>query len=341
MPVDQQTTKFLVILLFSCVFTGLLSVPFINLLYRLKFRAPKTKSVDFFGHKTIFNKLHGKKGGTPTGGGILIIIAAFLFTYVFYTTTQFQFNWTSNILFLTLFSFGFLGFYDDLQKFFGFEKRGFFGLRIRHKFLFQWILGFGISWLLYSKMGFDSIWLPLGGSINLGQWFVPFGALVIVATSNAFNITDGLDGLAGGLLIISLGAFWYLATFSPFSGDIILFITVLLGSLLAFLYFNINPARIFMGDAGALAFGAMLGVVALLVDRVIVLPIIGGVFAIETISDLIQWGSMLTRGGKKVFKIAPLHHHLEAVGWHETKITMRFWLLGMFLAIVGVLVASL
>jgi len=337
-----QTAKFLAILLLSTIFTGALSIPFINLLYKLKFRAPKTTSKDFLGKETPFAKLHGKKIGTPTGGGILIAVSTFLFSAIFYALTSFRFNWTSNILFLTIFSFGLLGLYDDLQKFFKLKKRGFFSLRLRHKFLVQWILGLAISWLLYTEIGgLENIWLPGGAALNIGLWFVPLGALAIVATSNAFNITDGLDGLAGGLLVIALGAFTFLATRSPLGGDITVFIAVLVGSLLAFLYFNIHPARIFMGDTGALAFGALLGVIALMTNRLIALPIIGGVFAIETISDFIQWGSMLFRDGKKVFKIAPLHHHFEAIGWEETKVTMRFWLAGTLLALLGTLVASL
>lgn len=336
-----QTAKFLAILLSSLVFTGALSIPFINLLYRLKFRNPKVESKDFLGRHTLFAKLRGGKIGTPTGGGILIIGATFLFTVIFYSLTRFELNWTSHILFLTLFSFGLLGFYDDLQKFLSFKKKGFFGFRIRYKFLVQWTLGLGIGWLLYSKMGLDSIWLPFGGRWDLGVGFVVLAAAAIVATSNAFNITDGLDGLAGGLLMIALAPFWYLASLSPFGGDITLFIVVLLGSLLAFLYFNIYPARIFMGDTGALAFGAMLGVIALMADRVLVLPIIGGVFVVEALSTILQLGSMHLRGGKRVFKIAPLHHHLEALGWHETKVTMRFWLAGVFLAILGTFIALL
>ncbi len=342
MIIIPQTAKYLGVLLLSFLFTGGLAIPFINLLYQLKFRAPKVKSKDFFGRRTVFNRLHGHKVGTPVGGGILVIVSAFLFSYFFYAVTAFQLNWTSNILFITLFSFGLLGLYDDLQKFFNIERTGVFGLRIRHKFMLQLLLALGIGWLLYSQMGFDSVYVPiLRSELYLGGGYIVYAAIVIVATCNAFNITDGLDGLAGGLLMIALVAFWHLATLCPYSGDIILFIAVMLGGLLAFLYFNIKPARFFMGDSGALAFGAMLAVVSLLVRRSLALPIIGGVFVVEASSSLVQWGSMLYCSGKKIFKIAPLHHHFEALGWEETKVTMRFWLAGAVLAFAGLLFALL
>ncbi len=332
----SQTAKFLGILLLSLFFTASLLVPFINFLYFLKFKNPKTESKDFLGRKSLFNELHGWKVGTPTGGGILIIISTFLFSLIFYGITNFEFNWTSNIIFIALFSFGLLGLYDDLRKFFKFGNQGFFGLRARYKFLIQWLLGFTIGYFLYSKMGLGSVYIPiLRQSLEMGIYYIPFAAFIIVAASNAFNITDGMDGLAGGLLLITLIAFWYLASLSPFSGDIIIFIVVLLGSILAFLYFNIFPARIYMGDTGALAFGAMLGVVALMMNQAIAFIFIGGLFFTEAASSLIQLASMKYRNGKKVFKIAPLHHHLEALGWPETKVTMRFWLFGIALAIFG------
>lgn len=338
----SQTAKFLGILLLSLLFTAGLSIPFINFLYLLKFKNPKTESKDFLGRKSLFNDLHGWKVGTPTGGGILIILSTFIFSLIFYTFTQFEFNWTSHIIFLTLFSFGILGFYDDIRKFFKFGLAGFFGLRARYKFLIQWILGFIIGYFLYSKMGLNSVYIPiLRQTLELGMFYIPFAAFVVVAASNAFNITDGMDGLAGGLLLFALVALWYLSTLSPFGGDIILFVVVLMGSVLAFLYFNIFPARIYMGDTGALAFGAMLGVVALMANQAIPLFIIGGIFFVEAGSSLIQLASMKYRNGKKVFKIAPLHHHLEALGWPETKVTMRFWLFGIALAILGTFFALL
>lgn len=330
------------ILLLSMAFTALLIVPFIDFLYKLRFRSPQYKSEDLTGKKTLFNKLHGHKKGTPTGGGILIIISSFLFSLLFYVVTQFAINWTTIILFFTLFSFGFLGLYDDIQKFFGFKKTGVWGFRFRYKFLIQWILAFFIGWLLYSEMNLHTIYIPiLNFNFEISNFYIPFAATVIVATSNAFNITDGLDGLATGLLLIVLTVFWVLSGKSIHHGDVELFIAVLMGALLPFLYFNIYPARLFMGDTGALAFGAVLAVIALIIDQALILPIVGGVFVTEAASSLIQWGSILLRNGKKVFRIAPLHHHFEAIGWDETKVTMRFWLFGAILAFIGLFLATL
>lgn len=324
-------------------FTGMLMIPFINLLYKLKFRQTKNLSIDFKGQKTLYNELHGWKVGTPVGGGILIVVSVFLFSLIFYAITEFRLNWTSTILFTTLFSFGLLGLYDDVRKFFKKETRGIFGLRIRYKFLLQWLLAFLVSYLIFRYMNIDYITLPYifgKTTLNLGWLFIPLAATLVVFFTNAFNITDGMDGLSGGLLLISLSALWFLCGKCIHHGDITLFIATLMGALIPFLYFNIYPARLFMGDAGALAFGAMLAVIALMIDGAAVLLIIGGVFVAEALSTLLQWSSMWIRSGKKLFLIAPLHHHFEALGWDETKVTMRFWLAGVILAFVGLFVAT-
>ncbi|MFH1895878.1 MAG: phospho-N-acetylmuramoyl-pentapeptide-transferase [bacterium] len=339
--------KLLLVVLGSLSFTAFLTVPFINLLYKLKFKNPKAISEDMYGKKTIFNKLHGQKVGTPTGGGILIIGSAFLFSIVFYSLTRFAFNWTAAVLFLTMFLFGVLGFYDDYKKFFGKgkDKGVFWGLRFKHKLIIQIIFAAIIVFFLNQKMGLSAVRLPLMGSVDFGWWYIPFAVSVIVGTCNAFNITDGLDGLSSGLLLIALAPFLYLTSFSNYGGDVGLFIAVIVGPLLTFLYFNIYPARLFMGDTGALALGAMLGVIALLTNQAVALIFIGAVFVVEACSTLIQWASIiLVHKGKlekKVFKIAPLHHHFEALGWPETKVTMRFWLAGAFFATLGLLVALL
>lgn len=339
--------KFLIVVLASLAFTFVLALPFINLLYTLKFRNPKAKSEDMFGKKTIFNQLHGHKVGTPTGGGILIIGSAFIFSILFYSITQFSLNWTAAILFLTMFLFGSLGFYDDYKKFFGKGKEEgiFWGLKFKHKLVIQVLLALVIAFLINQKMGLSEVRLPLMGNVDFNWTYIPFAVVVIVGTSNAFNITDGLDGLSSGLLLIALAPFLYLTSFSPYGGDVALFIAVMVGPLLAFLYFNIFPARFIMGDVGALALGAMLGVIALLVNQPIALVFIGAVFVAEAASSLIQWVSIILvhkgKMQKKVFKIAPLHHHFEAIGWPETKVTMRFWLVGAFFATLGLLIALL
>jgi len=334
--------KFILILLASLAFTFVSAIPFINFLYRLKFKSGKVTGKDIFGRQSEYLKIQGHKVGTPIGGGILMIFSISAFLIIFYSLTRFSFNWTSHILFLTLIIFGILGFYDDAMKMLRWWKRGkIFNLSFKWKFSLQWLGAFVISYLIYSKIGVSSVSLPLMGILNLGWFFIPWGAFVIVASTNAFNITDGMDGLSTGLLLIVLAPMFYLASFSTFGSDIGVFITVLVGTLLAFLYFNIYPARLFMGDTGALAFGALLGAIALIIGQSFAIFILGAVFYVEAATSALQIFYSLATGGKRIFKIAPLHHHFEALGWPETKVTMRFWLAGAFFATLGLLVALL
>lgn len=329
------------ILLLSFTTTFVLAVPFINLLYKLKFQRQKeTGQKNIFGEVTsIVNRLHAWKVGTPNAGGLLVIFVSIVFSALFYRFTKFHLNWTAYILYFTLFSFGALGLYDDARKFFGYKTAGVWGLRIRFKFALQWLLSLVIGLALYSYMGLHTIALPYNYQIDLGAFYPIFAAFVIVATVNAVNLADGLDGLANGLLIIALAAFWWLASLTRMA-DIDVFIAVMIGSLLAFHYFNIFPARVWMGDTGALALGGMLAVIALMLNQVFVLPFIGAVFVLETGTTIIQWVSKATLG-KKVFISTPIHHHFEAIGWDETKVTMRFWLAGAISAFIGLFIALL
>ncbi len=334
--------KFTGILLLSLVFTGLLLVPFINLLYALRFRQKQVRTRKTGGQR----ELHSWKVGTPIGGGILIIVSVFLFSSLFYLITDYKINLTTIVLLLTLGLFGLLGLYDDIRKFFRLGRAHARVLPAWFKLLLQIAAAATISYMLYANMGIDTIRIPVLGSfiglphLYLGLLFVPFATLTIVSSSNAFNITDGLDGLSTGLLLIALTALWYLAGMSPFAGDVILFIAVLMGALIAFLYFNIFPARLWMGDTGSLAFGAMIAVIALLIDQALILPFIGGMFVIEGASSFAQILSKKFRQGKKIFLLAPLHLHFQKLGWDETKVTMRFWLFGAILAWVGIFIAT-
>ena len=337
------------ILILSLVVTLFASIPFINLLYRLKFQRQVESQKDIFGSYTsIVNRLHGWKAGTPNAGGILIIFISIVLSAVFFkivpgydiVTKLYGVNWTPVILYLTLIGFGSLGFYDDIRKFYSLKIAGTWGLRLRYKFLLQVILSLGIGYLLFSQLGLNSVHIPiLNTDLYLGNLFVIWAAFVIISTTNAVNITDGLDGLAVGLIIMALAAFWVLSAGIGLSGTT-LFIAVMIGSLLAFLYFNIYPARVWLGDTGALALGAVLAVIALLVDASLILPLIGFVFVIEAASSLVQ---MVTKGlfKKRILTAAPLHHHFEAKGWDETKVTMRFWLVGAVFAFVGLFIAYL
>jgi phospho-N-acetylmuramoyl-pentapeptide-transferase len=338
------------VLLFSFLLTSAAIVPFINLLYFLKFQRAKQQTRDVFGKLTpVFNLFHRNKAGVPVGGGLLVIaVVSVLFAVVLPTirylgieVTSIHSNITAevNILFFTFLSFGVLGLYDDIKKFFKLEAAGFFGLRMKYKLLFQIILASVISFMLYHNLGISFINIPFIGAFDLGFLFIPFATFTIVSFANAVNITDGLDGLAGGVLMISLFGFWLL-TASILDIPLSLFLALWIGSLLSFLYFNVFPARIFMGDVGSLAFGASLAVVGLLIGKVFSLIIFGFIFFLEISSSLAQLLSKRFRG-KKILPAAPLHLSLQKHGWEEPKIVQRAWLVQILLTLFGVWLASL
>ncbi len=331
-------------LIFSFTLTSILIVPFINTLYALKFQRAKQKTLDALGNRTpVFDHFHNIKKGVPVGGGLLVlIIVTVLFVLVFplikglgiEITSLYPLSKEVNILFFTFISFGALGLYDDIKKFFKFEKNHFFGLRMKHKLILQLLLSGVISWMLFYDLGIDFINVPFFGQLQLGWLAIPFSMFVIVSFTNAVNITDGLDGLAGGVLMISLFGLWFI------SGKVVdvpisLFISILLGSLISFLYFNIYPARLFMGDVGALAFGATLAVIGLLVGKVVALLVIGFIFVVEIFTSLTQLLSKKFRG-KKLYPVSPLHLWLQLNGWAEPKIVQRAWLVQIMLTIFGV-----
>jgi phospho-N-acetylmuramoyl-pentapeptide-transferase len=342
-------TLILGLLLASFFITSAVIIPFINTLYKLKFqRLSQATTKDAFGKLTpVFNLFHKHKGGTPVGGGLLVIIVvSLLFSFIFPLIRFFGITVTANhplndevqIIFFTFISFGLLGLYDDTKKLFGVKKNGFFGLRMRHKIIIQTILGVVIALMLYFNLGLDILNLPVIGVIKLGWWYIPFAAFCIVAFANAVNITDGLDGLAGGVLMITLFALWFLSA-AILDTPLSVFIALWLGALISFLYFNVFPARIFMGDVGALSFGATIAVIGLLLGKIIAVAIVGGIFVMEIISSLLQLTSKKFRG-KKIIPVAPLHLWMQQIGWEEPKIVMRFWLAGIMLALFGLWLAT-
>lgn len=330
------------LLIFSFIVTGALIIPFINLLYQLRFRRLDQSTKDAFGkHTPIYDKFHKKKAGTPVGGGLLIIVVvSLLFAITFplirflgvFITEVYSLTDEINVIFFTFLSFGLLGLYDDIHKFLA-VKNGFFGLRLRHKLIIQWILAFVVALLLFFNLKIDILNIPFVGVINLGWLYVPFAASVIVSFTNALNITDGLDGLASGLLMIALFALWFLSA-SILDTPLSIFLALWLGGVIAFIYFNVFPARIFLGDVGALSFGATFAVVGLLVGKVVALVVIGGIFVIEVSSSLMQLISKKYRR-KKLFPVAPAHLWLQKIGWEEPKIVTRAWLAGIMLAVFG------
>lgn len=280
----------------------------------------------------IMAKLHEKKAGTPVMGGLLIWITTALLTIIF--------NLSRTATWLPLFSLvatGIVGAVDDVLNVRGIGEKG-GGLTIRQKFpIYAAIAAIG-AWWFYYKLGWNSIHIPAMGDFNIGILYIPLFIIVLVWMAFASNETDGLDGLAGGIFACSYGAFAIIALLQGQSG-LAVFCATVMGALFAFLWFNIPPARFFMGDTGSMALGMTLGVVAFLTNAVIPLFLITSVFSIEGLSFIIQFLSKKLRNGKKIFISSPLHHHFEAIGWPEYKITMRFWVFGAVSAVAGLALA--
>jgi len=312
----------------------------------IKFKIGKQiRDVALSGEKSkIFSKLHAKKSGTPTMGGLLIwgtIIVVALFSRVLSAMGLSDRSLLNRketwIPIFTLLTCGILGAVDDYLNVKGIGRTK--GLSAKLKLLWLTIFSAAGGWWFYSKLGYDQIIIPLPGIeyLYVGWWYIPIFILVIISTANAVNFTDGLDGLASGLLIMAFGAFGIIAYTE---GLLILsaLCGVISGALLAFLWFNIPPARFYMGDTGSLALGATLGVIAMLTKQTLTLPIIGFIFVIEALSVIIQLTSKKLFK-KKVFKIAPIHHHFEKNGWAEFTVVMRFWIIGGIFTAVGTILA--
>ncbi|MBL7036515.1 hypothetical protein ISR94_01515 [Candidatus Microgenomates bacterium] len=339
------------LVMFSFFITAALVVPFINFLYKI--HLTRRKEAPKKGKIPLFDKLHDRKAGTPVGGGVLIIaVVALLFSIVFpvvrhfgiYIETAHNLPTELFIIFFTFISFGFLGLLDDVVKTFGKPNKGVlgfaFGLSRRVKFALQWVLAIIASFVIYKNLGIDIINIPMFGIVlHLGWWYIPFSAFVIVSFTNAFNITDGLDGLSSGLLAICLSVFGIIAA-TGLDTPLAIFIGLWIGALIAFLYFNIWPARIWLGDAGALSFGATLAVIGLLSGSIVALVVIGGIFILEIISSAVQilgWKFLK----RPILPLAPLHNTLFARGWEEPKIVTRAWLAGIILGIFGLWLATI
>lgn len=339
---------YLFIVFISFILNFILIIPFINFLYKKKFQRVEQQTKDAFNKPTpIFDKFHQHKKGTPVGGGILILLSTvsifFISLFLFFIfNKKIISNYPSaipeiKILLFTFLSFGLLGIYDDLIKIFLWQKDQFLGLRLRHKLIIEVFLAIIISYWLFMELKIDIIHIPYVGVFKISWLYILFASFVIVAFANAVNITDGLDGLASGILLFTLSSFWVVSR-SILDVPTSLFIAAWLGGLIAFLYFNIYPARIFLGDAGALSFGATFAVVGLILGKAFALPIVGGVFVIEIVSSLIQLlGKKFL--GRKIFPVAPFHLWLQLKGWEEPKIVMRLWVITILFAVFGLMVA--
>jgi phospho-N-acetylmuramoyl-pentapeptide-transferase len=301
--------------------------------YRYKFWKKQRTTSTTGENLSVFTKLHANKfkRNIPTMAGLIFVLAITIVT-LFFNLDRAE-TW---LPLAALLGGAAVGLLDDIINIRG-DGRGVAGLRSNLKFAMITCIGLGLGWYFFVKLGVDVVHVPFLGDWTLGWLIVPLFAFVVVAAGNAVNITDGLDGLAGGLVSISYGAFGIIALLQ---GQFFLagFCFTIVGALLSYLWFNIYPARFFMGDVGSFALGTSLGVVAMLTDTLFLLPIIGIVFVIEAGSSLIQIFSKRVFK-RKIFISAPIHHHLEATGWPETKVTMRFWVIGYVAAFIGVFIA--
>jgi len=301
--------------------------------YRFKFwKRQRTSSTTGEALK-IFTKLHANKfkRNIPTMAGTVFVLAIVVITFFF------NLDRAETWLPLAALAGGaVVGLIDDIINIRGGGK-GVAGLRSSLKFLMISAIGLLLGYFFYDRLDVTAVTIPFVGLWQLGWLIIPIFAFVVVSTGNAVNISDGLDGLAGGLAAMAFGSFGIIALLQ---GNAILagFCFTVVGALLSYLWFNIYPARFFMGDVGSFALGTSLGVVAMLTDSLFILPIIGLVFVVEAGSSLIQIFSKKVFK-RKIFISAPIHHHLEAIGWPETKVTMRFWVIAAVCSFVGVLVA--
>lgn len=272
---------------------------------------------------------HQVKAGTPTFGGLIIWVPAFIVTAI-------AVDWRDHrsiLLPLAMIGItGAAGFVDDLGTL---QHRTQTGLSWRFKIGFLTLLAVGASWVLYDQIDVQSINIPWVGKYQLGLFYVPIAIAIIVATSSAVAISDGLDALTGGTTLLAFLAYGIIA-FIQGQPYVATFAFIIAGANLGFLWFNAHPAMVFMGDTGALALGSSLAIVALMTGQWLVLPVIGIIFVAEALSDVIQIGYFKLSGGKRIFRRAPLHNHLEEGGWAETQVVTRFWLVGIAAAMLGV-----
>jgi phospho-N-acetylmuramoyl-pentapeptide-transferase len=280
---------------------------------------------------------HAVKMGTPTMGGIMFIAPAVLMTLLMNTATMLGVSGIGNSILVPLIvmvSYAFLGALDDWEGIRG-KRRG-EGMSIRAKFAGQAALALGTAYVLKYLLKAPDLYLPgVNFELSMGIWYIPVAALIIVAESNAINFTDGLDGLAG---LIAATAFVAYGIIASLQGQVFVarFCFTLVGALFGFLWFNVHPAELFMGDSGSLSLGATLAVIALMTGHWALLPIIGIVPLSEALSSSLQIVYFKLTKGKRLFKMAPLHLHFELLGWSETQVVQRFWLIGLLAAMVGV-----
>ncbi len=322
-----------------------------HFLYKYKIGI-KIKSCDVTGKKLSFvSKLHSHKAGTPTMGGVIVwasvLILVYGIHYVFpYLASLFDINFLARLDFLkrsqvwlplfVLVTAGILGLFDDVMSVRGWGKNKGGGMRFAMRFWWLFAIAAAGSWWFYYKLGWDMFHIPGIGDFSIGLWYIPLFIFIILFAAVSSNETDGLDGLDGGVLMMAFFSF-AIISFLQNKVDLASFCAAVSGALLAFLWFNVYPARFFMGDTGAISLGTTLGVVAMLTNSALALFVIVAVYVLESGSVIIQLTSKKFFG-KKVFLAAPLHHHFEAKGWPEPKVVMRAWIITMMTCLLGVII---
>lgn len=310
-------------------------------LIRFLITARMGKSIRLASETPVFAALHQKKQGTPTMGGVLIWVTVIVLALItgFFPALHLNFLSRSQtwLPLGALIASALVGLVDDYLNVRGIGAHG-GGLRGRHRILIYTLIALVGAFWFFVKLDWDIIRIPFVGTLQMGWWYIPTFVFIIAATSFSTNEADGLDGLAGGLLLSAFAAYGAIA-FAEGKYELAAFCGVIIGAITAFLWFNIHPARFFMGDTGAMSLGVTLGIVAMLTNYSLLLPIICLPMVLESLSVIIQITSKKLRNGKKVFKSAPLHHHLEAIGWGEPQIVMRFWMIAAVSAVIGVILA--
>ena len=337
--------------LFAVSFTmAILFTPVLtHYMYKYRLWRKEVRQFSPDGSKTpLFAKLHkDRETRVPRLGGVLIWATTAVLAFLLWSITQFTHNpfWLkANFLsrnqtwlpLATLIAASLLGLADDLTQVWGKGSYIAGGIKFRHRLFAVFLIALAGAWWFYSKLGWRAIYIPGYGDLFIGLWYIPLfvGTMIVLFSS---SVVDGIDGLAGGVFAAAFAAYGGIAFFRG-QVDLAAFSAVILGAILAFLWFNIPPARFYMGESGILGLTTSLTVIAFLTNSAVVLPIIGFVLMLEVASDIIQFASKRLRG-KKVFLIAPIHHHFEAKGWPPEKVTMRFWIISMVCALIGMAVA--
>ena len=309
-------------LLLAFLLIVILMPPYIRLLRHLRFG----KNIREEGPDS-----HHAKQGTPTGGGILLILVVGAVAVLLGAVGSDTPDTYSPLA--ALLGVGALGAFDDYRN----AKTG-SGIGVRGKLAWQIVVAVLAALYIQRHFGIDAIRVPFAGEVTIGPiLFVLFGALAIVAASNGANITDGLDGLAGGTLAFAFVSYMIIALLNvPHQPNLAMLCAIIIGAIMGFLWFNVHPAQVFMGDSGSLSLGATLAVTALITGQILVLPLIGIVFVVEAGSVVLQVAYFKLSGGRRIFRMSPIHHHFELTGWDEEKITVRFWIIGVLACLLGV-----